>query len=302
MSNEDQNEGPEDDGGGGGAAMAASVVLPFATAVAALAVGALVGGVIAWVAKPPEKVSVEVPRDYTAVELEQACAPMIAEATSQLEQAHEKVVTLSAEVKSKQEKVNALESEMKRRSERGAALVAELEAAKKELAEVKEELRVAKEEKERLVVQLEQTIAQLEVTEEKLDQQIVMTEMAKEDALVNKYYRFVNDSQLEICEKGNRKKLGKCRETVQAQLSTDDVRNKFSHCVRSGQATPSVVEFNKKEQEGLPEFAQWINQEEKVTKGWYLLVCDPTLPEADGLLGEEHLPKTDVEKLTQDAP
>ena len=53
-----------------------------------------------------------------------------------------------------------------------------------------------------------------ERAEEALEVQVQRTERAKEDALVNKWYRFLNDAQLSICERGNRKKLGQCRETV----------------------------------------------------------------------------------------
>ena len=118
---------------------------------------------------------------------------------------------------------------------------------------------------------------------------VEIPEVAKEDALANKWYRFLNDAQLEVCERGNRKKLGRCRETVEATVGTVSRRDRFAHCVRSGQAIPTVHELEKKAV--LPDFAVMIDEEQKQTKGWYVLWCDPTLPELDdGQLETDRLP------------
>ncbi|MBT3219210.1 MAG: hypothetical protein HN348_08975 [Proteobacteria bacterium] len=264
-------------------------VLPIVTSVIALGVGSLFGGVLGWVLKPSTEV--EVPRNLTDRELEIACAPMILAKTTEIEEAEEKVSDLKVRVAQKEAKVTELETEMARRSERGRELVLELERAKADLRETKEQLQKAQEEKNLLIETLKETVIILEETEVKLEEQIELTEYAKEDALTNKWYRFVNESQLEICERGNRKKLGKCREAVETLLEVDAIRDQFAHCVRSGQATPSVHELEKKTQ--LPEFSQFLNQEDRIVREWYLLLCDPTLPErADGMLHEEHLPKS----------
>jgi septal ring factor EnvC (AmiA/AmiB activator) len=246
---------------------------------------------IMYIAKPAVQVEVKVPRDLTAAELAAACAPQVEETVGELEDAQNKVQFLEKEVDARQARVTELEEEMKRRSQRGSALVRELEQAKADLAEARQELEIARAEKERLVVELTETRQELAETQVKLEEQVVKTERAKEDALVNKWYRFINDSQLEICEKGNRKKLGQCRETVQATLMTNARRDRFSHCVRSGQATPTVRELEKNET--LPRFAEMIDDEQKQTRDWYVLFCDPTLPEKEeGFLGEDHLPTT----------
>ena len=275
--------------GGGGTGLVA-MVLPFATAIAALALGAVLGTAIGWVIKPAEKVEVRVPRDLTAAELAEACAPQVSETVDELEKAQSRVKELETEVKSRQARVEELEAKQRKPSGGGGRnLAAELAQAKKDLEEAREQLNIAEAEKERLVVELTQTKQKLAETEEDLEEQIEKTELAKEDALTNKWYRFLNDAQLEVCEKGNRKKLGKCRETVEANLMSPVRRDKFAHCVRSGQAVPTVHELEKKAT--LPDFSEMINEEAKQTKGWYVLFCDPTLPEKEeGFLNEEHLP------------
>ena len=264
------------------------MVLPLVVAFIAFGLGLGVG----WVVHSPEQVEVMVPRDLTTAELEAACAPSIADTARGLEEAHEKVRNLNTDLATKEAKVAELETEMNRRSDAGRALVAELARAKAELEDVRAQLVVAEEEQVRLVQELTVTTALLEKTEVKLEEQVVKTEHAQEDALTNKWYRFINDSQLEICERGNRKKLGKCRETVTALLTNDEIRNKFSHCVRSRQATPLVRIIDKGAQ--LPQFSAFLNQDDRIVKDWYLDLCDPTLPEAeDGFWDEDHLPKTD---------
>lgn len=262
--------------------------LPAATSVAALMVGAMFGVVLGYMVTP--NTLVEVPRELTQEELTAACSPFVIEKTDQLEKAQDKVQTLTGTVSEKAAKVKNLEDEMKRRSVRGVALVRELEQAQNELLEAKVALQVAQEEKNQLLDELKETVIELEKTETELVEQKQKTEYAKEDALTNKWFRFINDAQLEICERGNRKKLGKCRETIEALLLDPDIRDQFTHCVRSGQATPGAHVIEKKQ--SLPEFSRWLNQEDKIVRDWYLLMCDPTLPERkDGFLNEDHLPK-----------
>ena len=260
------------------------VLVPFVTNIASLVLGVVVGLLLGYLLSSLRQVEIEVPRELTDAELEAACAPSVAEKAKDLEEAQEKVTRLSGDVATKEAKVAELEAEMTRRSERGRALVLELEKAKKELEEVREALVVAEEEKAVLVQELTLTEAKLEETEEKLEEQIELTDLAKEDALTNKWYRFINDAQLEICEKGNRKKLGKCRESIQDHLMVDTIRDRFAHCVRSRQATPTVLLMEKGEV--MPQFAAYIDQEDRITKDWYILLCDPTLPEADGYAGQ----------------
>ena len=156
--------------------------------------------------------------------------------------------------------------------------MAELEKAKRELSEVKQELEQVKQERDQLVEDLKKTIVQLEEAEARAEYEAEQKELYKADALINKWRAFRSDSKLEICDRGGRKKMGRCRETVDEQM-TDAMWGDFKHCVLAGQEPPTVIEIDK---DGtLPEFARYLDEENKVTKGWAVLLCDPTLPEAD---------------------
>jgi hypothetical protein len=263
----------EDDPEPGRAAMlpwVSALVLPFITAGVALVGGVAVGAVGMYVLRAPEiKVETKL-REMTADELSKACAPMVTQVSTELDRANDEVSSLAESVKSKEAKVQQLEVEMKRRGAAGAALKRELEAAQADLASTKEQLQVAIAEQQRLVVELQGT-------REELDVQKVKTTEAKNESYDNNWQAFVNGAQLQVCEKGSRKKLGKCRESMVDALSP--LRDTYVHCLRTGQATPTLDEAEKKQDE-LPQFAQWLDQDNKVLKGWFIQLCDPTLPEA----------------------
>lgn len=262
-----------------GAATGALLAAPVGLAMGAVGLfaGLALGAALMWMFSSTKEI--EVQRAPTAEELAAACAPVIDDGDA-LGQAQGKVATLERDVAEQERRVHELEGEMARRSDRGKEMVAEFERLKSELATTKEALVVAEREKEKLLVELRQTKEELAVTTRQRD-------VAKEDALYNRWTDFLKNAQLEICDKGNRKRLGNCRETVEATLVTEARQTQFSHCVRSGQAAPMVIE-----QEGntLPAFAQMIDEEQKQTRGWMVVFCDPTLPErADAPLATSHL-------------
>ena len=57
-----------------------------------------------------------------------------------------------------------------------------------------------------------------------------------------------------------------------------DLRASYEHCLRAGQEQPSLWEASNGDE--LPPYAQWLGEDSRVTKGWYVRLCDPSLPEA----------------------
>jgi len=259
-------------------------VLPFVTAGAALLVGALFGGLFIWLVKPAEEKIREVPRDLTQEELEEVCAPFVIEKDDEVKSVTAKMVTLAKDLKDKKDRVAELEAQLAKGGGGGgggggsSALRAELEKAKKQLSEMKTELESVKAERDQLIVDLRKTIVQLEEAEQRAEFEAEQKELYKADALINKWKAFKSGSTVEICDHGGRKKMGKCREKV-AEMMTDAMWRDFKHCVLAGQETPSVMEIDKK---GTPpQYSRYLDQEDKITKDWVVMLCDPTLPEAD---------------------
>lgn len=263
------NDDFDDRGGGGGGIPA--FVMPMVTAMLALLLGAGVGALGAWVIKPAQIEVKEVPRDLSEAELNAVCAPKVAAVAADLDKANNKVNDLVAQVKEKEGRVIELETEMKRRGKAGAELKRQLDEARAELEEVKAQLAQAIQEKEEVVRELKKTLRDL-------DDQKQETRAAKEESLDNRWQAFVNASQLEVCERGNRKKLGKCRDAVVSYMNAD-MQARYEHCMRSGQEEPKIKEIQKGEE--LPQFAQYLDQENKIVRDWYVQLCDPSLPEAE---------------------
>lgn len=233
----------------------------------------------------PEKITVT--REPTDDEIKAKCGA-IEQVKDELTAAQTKVANLEREAAEKEGKVKELETRIAKGAKAGGEMRAELERLKLELADTKQKLAVAEAEKERLLVELTDTKQELADTKEALVETTEQRDQAREDALYNRWQKFLAASQLEICDKGNRKKLGGCREAVTAALAVKARQDKFAHCIRSGQAQPMVHEQEK--DAALPQFAEMMDEEVKQVKGWYVEFCDPTLPEKDdAALAEKHL-------------
>lgn len=269
----------------GGAGLA--LLLPIATAGVALVVGLTIGGIATRVLFPSiqEREVVQL-RDYTAAELETACAPLVKKAIEQLDEAEKKVDELKTEVDAKVARIRTLEKRAVANAEAGRRVMAELKMLREQVADLEEKLEVAEAEKAELEAELTQTEVQLEKTEKVLEETKFELKITKKDAQDAKWTGFVQNAQLNICERGNRKKLGRCRETVDEKVKRFE--DTFRMCIATKQAAPTVVEATKemRKTNDLPEFAEWIDNDDRVTRDWYVLLCDPTLPEARAVLDD----------------
>lgn len=262
-----------------GSAMA--VVLPLITAGLALAVGGAIGALgvaLWWRATPPEVQTVVQLRDLTDEELETMCNPFLTDTLSVLTEAQAKVVDLESQVKQKEAVVAELERKAAAGAVAGRKLRAELEAARAELVTLRAELERAVTEKEQALAELDRTVETLRQTEEVLEETKTKLTIAEGDVLTNRWRAFAREAQLEICERGGRRKMGRCREAVQTALGAE-IEGAYRHCLKSGQAVPGLREATK-DLPGLPDFARWLDEDERTLKGWYIVLCDPTLPEA----------------------
>lgn len=271
-----------------------AVGLPIVTAIVGALAGLGMGFALGWGLKPALVSDAQVAQmpleAFTPDQIQFKCGQIKGE---ELENANARIRLLEDEKKTFERRVKALQAELEDvaskpapvEGSRSGAVAAralqvqkELEEARRQLADVRTQLDAAQEEKRQLQAALATTTRQLQQTEVALEQQVGMTEEARENALGQAWWRFLGEAQLEICERGNRKKLGRCREEVEAHLQTGSLRRAFAHCVRSRQATPNVAKIERGA--SLPMFAQFLGEDSRVTKDWYVQLCDPTLPEA----------------------
>lgn len=202
---------------------------------------------------------------------------------AELAVATEKVTGLQGDISKKEEELRILEEKAKKSANRSAALKKELENKKAELEGLQAQLTVALEEKAKLESDLIVSREETAVARQE-------TEVAKGQTVDAKWVGFKNEVLLTVCEKGNKNKLGRCREEVGAAL-TSARASRFKYCLSSGQAEPRMVKVDdKKEQVTLPPYSEWVSQDSSFTESkFYFVFCDPSLPEAGGTDDEEPL-------------
>ncbi|MES2644448.1 MAG: hypothetical protein V4850_33485 [Myxococcota bacterium] len=202
-------------------------------------------------------------------------------AQTEVTEATKKVVDLQGQVNAKQDEITVLELKAKKGAGKSASLKKELAAKTEELESLRAQLNTALAEKVRLE---EELVVSREETRVAKDEVLVAqgeTRIAQGQTVDARWDGFVSDAIVSICEKGNRTKLGKCKEEVRASL-TAQRSAQFKQCVGSQQAQPRLVRMEDKVKDPvMPRWSEWLDQDSTFTKDkWYVTFCDPTLPEA----------------------
>ncbi|MCB9665233.1 MAG: hypothetical protein H6732_14070 [Alphaproteobacteria bacterium] len=248
-----------------------------------LAVGLLGGVFVTWVALvpnlPDEPVVVEIPREYAPSELQIVCLPYMRQTAETLEEAQTKVTALELRVREKEAEINRLEAEVRTGADVGEDGKVRLEEARAQLDSLEAELASAVAEKTELLRDLARTREALAGTRMALAATEARVLEVREEKLEERWLRFVQNAQLTICEDGTAERLLRCRDQVSSAL--EPYRLRFKQCVRSNQATPEVRKARRPDE--VPEgFGVWLDRDLRDVRDWYVLFCDPLLPEAEG--------------------
>ena len=258
---------------------------------AALAGGILLGGVVGDLAHatftepeivvpPPEIIEKEISDE----DLARLCETLTDDEKTKVVAAQERVVQLQDELAAKEAALAEYKAQEITDEKRRKAAQKKWREMETELETLRSQLQVAEQERDELRVELKQTLRDL-------DRQIAQTQAYKEKAkeykeksTVNLWSSFQNGAKVEICDRGSRKRHAKCHDSVESAL-TPAIREKFTTCVDTYQAVPTLRQLEKGE--AMPAFAESLPDDNKFTKkGWIIVFCDPTLPEAgndDGL-------------------
>ena len=258
---------------------------------AALLGGIVLGGAVGYlshaafsepevVVPPPEIIEKEISEE----DLAKLCEVLTEDEKTKVVQAQERVVSLREELEAKEAALAEYKAKEITDEKRRKAAAAKWREMETELESLRSRLEVAEEERDTLRVELKQTLRDL-------DRQIAKTQAYKEKAkeykeksTVNLWGAFSNGAKVEICDRGTRKRHAKCHDAVEAALSPR-IRDKFTVCVDTYQAVPELRKLEKGDP--MPAFAESLPDDSKFTrKGWVIVFCDPSLPEAgadDGL-------------------
>lgn len=264
-----------------------ALVVAFPLAALALVVGCGIGAVVGYVAyaqlsepkvviPPPTVIKAEISDADLAI----LCEDLTLGEAERARNAQARVSDLQGRLAAREEELDKLKKEAAGDETKKAAARKKWAAMEQEIATLKEQLTVAETERNEVRAELKQTLVQL-------DRQIRETEKFKakaieykEQSTSNLWSSFNNGAKVDICDKGTRKRHADCHDAVDASLAP--LRQKFTVCVDTYQAVPVLKQAEKNED--LPQFAQWLPDDNKFTKkGWYIIFCDPTLPEAGGM-------------------
>jgi hypothetical protein len=229
-------------------------------------------------------------RQMSEEELLKICADLVEDGQTKAMKAQQNVVDLQTELETREEELRALKAEDIKDESRKAAAVkkwkameAELETLRTGLAAAEAERDVLRDDLKQTLVQLDQQIAETKVFKQKAKVYRAKAIQYKTESTENMWKNFNNEAKVEICDRGTRKRHANCHESVDAAFSPS-IRKKFEECVDTYQAVPVLKQLEKKEK--MPHMGQNLPDDNKFTKkGWVIIWCDPSLPEAgDSLL------------------
>jgi hypothetical protein len=224
----------------------------------------------------------------TAEEIAAFCEDEVKDERASLGTAQDKVTDLQSRLDARESELSTLQKEAQsKKASAGAAwmeMKKKVEALEAEVATLETELQGALVERDDLLVELKQTVVALEQQIKATQKQKERGDKFKAESHQNLWTTFAAQANVNICDRGSRKRHDKCHDAVAEALNKSDVQNKFIECDDTNQATPVLVqaERNDRKTGNLPPYAKWLDDDSRFTnKGWYVQFCDPSLPEAD---------------------
>jgi hypothetical protein len=223
---------------------------------------------------------------------------MVTIPATELEMLEAEITALRAETDRLTKEIAEQEAPRARQAARMAQASTRLQAAESELTRLRAELdqtrqALVKAEQDNEVlrttlVRTSETLtartAELEETRQDLARKEVRLRETRDDleqalrvAADAGWSDLVAQAQVELCPKGGRRKMEACREEALAAVSPLEAAVRA--CLRTGQATPTLEQLPS--DRALPAHGVWIQDGQD---GWYVELCDPSLPEARALL------------------
>jgi hypothetical protein len=244
-------------------------------AIVVMAIVGAIGGVVGhdMLAEPvvvmpaPEVIKEEL----TEAELRMLAEDLLATEAERAEAAIARVNTLQKELAEKEAELSQMKGQKAKNSEARSRL-------KDEIAFLRVQLASAEEEREALRKELKQTIKELDFQVAQSKKFKRKAKRYKMESTTNLWSAFQANAKVKICNKGSKKRHEKCYAAVEEALA-NTMRARFTVCVDTYQSVPVLKQANKGE--AMPRYSAKLSQDNRFTKkGWYILFCDPTLPEA----------------------
>lgn len=270
------------------------LALPLPAVILAVLLGGAFGGAVGFIAHgmvtpPPAPPEPQVIKEaLTPDELADLCKDEVEPERKALLQAHDRVKSLESDIATKEAEIAQLKKDAEKDASRKEAASKKWKEMENEIASLRVQLAQATQERDQLMTELQSTIKELNTEIKARKKAEALAEHYKSESTENLWSAFTNNAKVEVCDRGTRKRHDKCHEAVEAAFAPA-MKERFKTCVDTYQAVPVLKQIEKKT-DTLPAFAEWLPDDNKFTnKGWYIIFCDPTLPEAGANpdIGEE---------------
>lgn len=225
---------------------------------------------------PPEVIKEEL----TEAELRMLAEEFIATEADRTAEAIERVNTLQSELDAKIAELAKLKGDKANGTVARGRLSEQISFLQVQLASAEEERNTLRKELKQAVKELDFQVNQSKKFKRK-------AKRYKMESTTNLWSAFLANAKVKICNRGTKKRHAKCHAAVTEALNTQ-MRSRFTVCVDTYQSVPVLKKADKSDV--LPRYSAKLSQDNKFTKkGWHILFCDPTLPEArdQDLVGDD---------------
>ncbi len=156
---------------------------------------------------------------------------------------------------------------------------AEAQVLVEEVTTLRANLVAARQVRDRLKGELSEALAAVELQTEETARFRASADDWRQQAERAQWRDLVSTAQVEVCDRGTRRGVDKCRAEV-ASYFTDDRYARYANCVREGGATPVLLRVDRGND--VPSTAEPVGPSPIFRTGdWYVLYCDPRLPEQE---------------------
>jgi hypothetical protein len=257
-----------------------------------LVLGAIVGGVATKVLNPSQAIIAEgevIKEEISMDELEAMCAELTDIEKKSVLEVQGKVSSLQAQLSEKEAELAKIKGKSQKNAKSRAAAKKKWQQMEEDIAMLHIRLASAEQERDDLKVELQETLVVLSKQIKKTKKFKAKAKKYKIESTAHLWKAFRSQAKVEGCNRGSKRRHVKCYEAFDLAMSSE-VKGRFNNCVDTYQAVPVLRELEKGDEP--PQFSALLNQENKYTKNWYVIFCDPTLPEArDSDLDEEVKPR-----------
>ena len=250
------------------------------------AVSLLGGLAFGWLAKGMLSEPEIIEKEVTRIEKEQLsdedllalCDTLTEEQKKDVLGVAQEVQLLQSVLAEKEAELERLKEEAEQDDARRAAATARWREMEAEIESLKTQLEEAIQERDQLKEELQETLVELDRQIAETNRFKTKAKHYKKESVKNLWSSFSNEAKLAGCNRGTQRRHSNCYEAFDIAL-TSALEERFKTCVNTHQAVPVLRKSERGE--ALPSFSEWLPQDNKYTKNWYIIFCDPTLPEAN---------------------